>query len=355
MKEIKRIFIIGNGMDISHGYQTSWNELLGKELTSKELQKNFEDEYGKVSILSKELEDKSLWNDFENKIKELAIGYKFFYKKIYADEGYIHSVKEKLKEYFLEWKNMNKEDGESYIKENGLHDNTLTFKNIIIKQIKKMYDGPKKEKIVEYQKLFKIKNYFVINYNYSTFNQDLFKYYEDKECYHIHNKITKDTQNINISNNEKDILLGWYKNKDNLKIEIDWEFLEIDKNDKNKDKLKEFSNLIGNKNDYFNKSLLNEQDIFDSKKIKNYPISFEKIDEAIIIGHSINKNDFDNIHNRIKGLKLNKIKKIYYYGYWNTKDEKNKINDQINHYFKAAGKEVVFNKWNKDNHTYEIG
>ena len=221
----------------------------------------------------------------------------------------------------------------------------------MIEKIKKMYK-PTKNCINEYKELFKQKDYFVINYNYSTFNEEMFKYYKPEDCYHIHNKITPQTSLITTNDNKTDILLGWYKNEQKPIVEIDWKWLGLKESDEYKEKLSLFSKLIGNEKNFFDKSIplgVNKWDPINVGK------SFKKIEEAVIIGHSVNDNDFNNIHNRIEGLKLNKIKKIYYYGYWNTKDEKNKINDQINHYFKAAGKEVVFNKWNKDNHTYEIG
>ena len=78
MQEIKRIIFIGNGMDISHGFKTSWWNIFDANDNSI-IPKIFPFKYNKEGILKEWLTKSKNWNDFENEIKDLALAYKYFY------------------------------------------------------------------------------------------------------------------------------------------------------------------------------------------------------------------------------------------------------------------------------------
>ena len=274
-----KLFIIGNGFDLAHGYKTSYGTLR-KYLSEKEVMVG---SFYIPDIFSETSDDD--WNNFE----ELLEDYDFVHwGASYTENIYIDDDKEQDR-------NM------SY--NNGLNEYFREISNLLSQKIKKELcifiekeTQYKVSKIEWIRKLFDEESFF-INFNYSFLLENIYNISENKIC-HIHGTIF----------NKGEIIFG--HGNTNLKEDI-----EADEFD-----LAYPQNKLVNLNAKFKKD-------YQLQKLKNF-LQSKVPKEIIIIGHSCGIVDYkyyEELHKKYSGTKW-----IFYYY-----DEKTKY--QIERMIKTIG------------------
>lgn len=274
-----KLFIIGNGFDLAHGYKTSYGTLR-KYLSEKEVMVG---SFYIPDIFSETSDDD--WNNFE----ELLEDYDFVHwGASYTENIYIDDDKEQDR-------NM------SY--NNGLNEYFREISNLLPQKIKKELcifiekeTQNKVSKIEWIRKLFDEESFF-INFNYSFLLENIYNISENKIC-HIHGTIF----------NEDEIVFG----HGNINLTEDIEAEEFD--------LASPEKKLTNLNAKFKKNYQLQKliDFLQSKVPK----------EIIIIGHSCGIVDYkyyEELHKKYSGTKW-----IFYYY-----DEKTKC--QIERMIKTIG------------------
>lgn len=285
-----KLFIIGNGFDLAHGYKTSYGTLR-KYLSEKEVMVG---SFYIPDIFSETSDDD--WNNFE----ELLEDYDFVHwGASYTENIYIDD---------------DKEQDRNMPYNNGLNEYFREISNLLPQKIKKELcifiekeTQNKVSKIEWIRKLFDEESFF-INFNYSFLLENIYNISENKIC-HIHGTIF----------NEGEIIFG--HGNTNLKEDI-----EADEFD-----LAYPQNKLVNLNAKFKKD-------YQLQKLKNF-LQSKVPKEIIIIGHSCGIVDYkyyEELHKKYSGTKW-----IFYYY-----DEKTKC--QIERMIKTIGIKGVCIKQNEE-------
>ncbi|CAM9144862.1 AbiH family protein [Mycoplasma marinum] len=330
-KQIKRIIIIGNGMDIDHGLRTNWREIFDENSRAA-----LSGISSKMNFLFSKNRVNNWWNDFE---KELGFSVAIW-RSAFTEEqtlpAEVHQLISRrgvpeerglVKNMFLnlfnkfkdKWNTTTDKEKDRYCEEHSINDLTIEIKKILIRKIKEQItEANTKLKIkAKYINLFEKKNYFVVNYNYTEFYSKQLKYYDKNEAVHIHGIIDESTPNNFkmiadgfIPKNVEQIKLGLYQLPiSSLNIEKKLSVVNLEETKENRKILNYFLDKIGFNNLFFNKSTGGTIDVGKD---------FSKVDEALVIGHSLSGNDLPYLREKIPNIDLNKIKKVIYYSYFDN-------------------------------------
>lgn len=334
---MKTLFIIGNGMDIDHKLKTKWKDIFEDYFKSLETKGGIENYLFQLLLEFKN----DLWSDFEGWMEKIyhSVHYWFTQKAglerledKYQKEinkylaqmlSAIKLINEDIEKYDVDSYDHSEEFVKKHLNKNKLFNkniNLINLKNHLINSIQnivkkgiKIKELNKRKIINFYKAIFKIKNddYFVINYNYTTFYESgEYKYYDREKAWHIHGTIDEKNniwdRKVDTFRNplQYNTLFGTYSLLEGISED---DFI-CDIEDKKKYKILHhylFEYMLD-----YRKRLSNEE----INKYKNW--IEDRYEKLVIIGHSISKNDM-NYLSKIN-LNLSNIKEIKVISHWDS-------------------------------------